>query len=107
MPASVPDISDHLPVLFAEALEARPKLIVELGVRGGDSTFVFERVARLCGSTLLSVDIDDCSRVSPWDRWHFVREDDIAFAGRFEAWCAEHNVEAENRRAVHRYEPPL
>jgi len=87
------DISDHLPVLFAEALAAQPKLIVELGVRSGDSTFVFERVARLSNATLVSCDIDDCSRVSSYERWHFVREDDIAFAARFQAWCEERGIE--------------
>jgi cephalosporin hydroxylase len=87
------DISDHLPLLFGEAMQAKPRLIVELGVRGGESTFVFERVARLCDSVLLSVDIEDCSLVSAWDRWHFVREDDVAFAERFEAWSREHDLE--------------
>ncbi|HEV2474762.1 MAG TPA: hypothetical protein VGS41_18945, partial [Chthonomonadales bacterium] len=60
------DISDHLPALFAEALSVQPGLILELGVRGGDSTFVLERVARLCGCALLSVDIADCSDVCGW-----------------------------------------
>ena len=87
------DISDHLSLLFAAALAARPRLIVELGVRGGDSTFVFERVARLSNATLVSCDIDDCSRVSNYERWHFVREDDIAFAARFGAWCQDHAIE--------------
>ncbi|HLF79391.1 MAG TPA: class I SAM-dependent methyltransferase, partial [Dehalococcoidia bacterium] len=87
------DISDHLPVMFVEALAAKPKLIVELGVRGGDSTFVFERVARLSGATLVSVDIDDCSRVSTYESWHFVREDDVTFAGRFQAWCRDQGID--------------
>src|SRR4051794_24576059 len=39
------DISDHLQMLFFESLPLRPSLIVELGVRGGESTFVLERVA--------------------------------------------------------------
>src|SRR5258708_5830513 len=52
------DISDHLPSLFAETVNARPELIVELGVRGGDSTFVLERAARFCNAHLISVDID-------------------------------------------------
>ncbi len=42
------DISDHLVSLFIESLSIKPKLIVELGVRGGESTFVLERVAKLC-----------------------------------------------------------
>lgn len=81
------DISDHLVTMFAEALSVRPRLIVELGVRGGESTFVFERVARLCGASLVSCDVDDCSVVSAYPGWHFVQSDDIEFAARFPEWC--------------------
>jgi cephalosporin hydroxylase len=87
------DISDHLPRLFVETLEMAPRLVVELGVRGGDSTFVLERAARLHGAALVSVDIDDCARVSGYERWHFVREDDVAFAARFASWCSERGIE--------------
>ncbi|HVY71449.1 MAG TPA: class I SAM-dependent methyltransferase [Verrucomicrobiae bacterium] len=87
------DISDHLVTLFTESLPLRPKLIVELGVRGGESTFVFERVARLCGSDLLSLDLDDCSAVINYDKWHFVRADDVEFAGRFAEWCRSRGIE--------------
>ncbi|MHB1193104.1 MAG: class I SAM-dependent methyltransferase [Longimicrobiales bacterium] len=86
------DISHHLPTLFHEALDAAPKLIVELGTRGGDSTFVFERAARRTGAILLSVDIADCSEVTAWPGWAFVQEDDLAFARRFPAWCAERGL---------------
>ncbi|HSW30848.1 MAG TPA: class I SAM-dependent methyltransferase [Longimicrobiales bacterium] len=86
------DISHHLSTLFHEALDAAPKLIVELGTRGGDSTFVFERVARRTGAVLLSVDIADCSEVTAWPGWAFVQEDDVAFARRFPAWCAERGL---------------
>lgn len=86
------DISHHLPALFREAVEAEPRLIVELGTRGGDSTFVFERAARRTGATVVSVDVDDCSGVSRFERWIFVQEDDLAFAARFPAWCAERGL---------------
>ena len=89
------DVSDHLVTYFVEALSARPRLIVELGVRGGESTFVFERVARLCRATLLSVDIQDCLETTSYPDAHFVKSDDIAFAGKFEAWCSDHNVKPE------------
>ncbi len=87
------DISDHLVTLFTQALDVKPKLIVELGVRGGESTFVFERVARLCDATLVSVDIRDCAEVCEYGRWHFVRNDDIAFGREFVAWCRERSIE--------------
>jgi hypothetical protein len=86
------DISDHLGTLFLESLPVRPSLIVELGVRGGESTFVLERVAQLYGAKLVSVDIEDCSRVSSYPDWTFVKEDDIAFARRFPDWCREQRI---------------
>jgi cephalosporin hydroxylase len=86
------DINDHLTTLFLESLSVRPDLIVELGVRGGESTFVLERVAQLYGSKLLSLDIEDCSRASSYRDWSFVECDDIAFAQKFPGWCREHSI---------------
>jgi len=87
------DISDHLVTLFAEALTARPRLIVELGVRGGDSTFVFERVAALAGARLVSVDIEDCAGASSYPGWIFERSDDVAFGAEFAPWCRARGIE--------------
>lgn len=89
------DISEHLVSLFVEALMVRPRLIVELGVRGGESTFVFERAVALFGAQLVSVDVQDCSHASSYPGWNFVRSDDLAFAARFPAWCREHALEPE------------
>jgi len=86
------DISDHLPTLFAETLTMHPRLIVELGVRGGDSTFVLERAARLCQARLISVDIADCAKVTSWPDWLFVQSDDVAFAKEFPRYCAERGL---------------
>jgi hypothetical protein len=87
------DISDHLPTLFLESLALCPSLVVELGVRGGESTFVLERVAEMFGSTLVSVDMEDCSHVSTYSAWHFAKSDDIAFAGQFPGWCRERGIQ--------------
>lgn len=87
------DISDHLVTLFLESLSTSPKLIVELGVRGGESTFVLERVARLTGAQLVSVDIADCSNISSYERWTFVQMDDIAFAQQFKSWCQDRGID--------------
>ena len=86
------DISDHLPVLYAESVRIKPRLIVELGVRRGSSTFVFERVAKRFCCPIVSVDIDDCSSSSSYPKWTFVHADDIAFAKEFRAWCRENGV---------------
>jgi len=86
------DISDHLETLFVESLNVQPKLILELGVRDGDSTFVLERVAKLWGSEFVSVDIEDCSKASTYRRWLFVQKDDIEFSKEFESWCKDRNI---------------
>lgn len=87
------DFSDHLVPIFTEGMSCRPSLIVELGTRGGESTFVFERVARLCGAVLLSVDIEDCLQASAYPAWNFVKSDDVAFAGQFKAWCRKKRIQ--------------
>ena len=89
------DISDHLPTLFSESLGVQPRLIVELGVRDGESTFVFEKVAKLCDARIVSVDIEPVSRLSQNQRWRFVQSDDIEFAKRFPAWCSENGLSTE------------
>ena len=86
------DISDHLVMLFTEALERKPNLIVELGVRGGPSNMVLSRVAKLCGARLISVDIDDCSDVNSDPDWLFVHSDDVAFAEEFPAYCEARGI---------------
>ncbi len=72
------DISDHLAMLFTESLNIESKLIVELGVGDGESTFVLERVANLWGAKLVSVDIDDRAEVSSFKDRIFVQSDDIS-----------------------------
>lgn len=86
------DISDHLLTLFVESLEVNPQLIVELGVRGGESTFVFERVAKLSGAKLVSVDIKDCVNACQLPGWFFIKEDDIRFAKKFKEWCGNRGI---------------
>jgi cephalosporin hydroxylase len=83
------DFSDHLTTLFEVGMRTQPKLIVELGTRGGDSTFVLERVAQLCNADFVSVDIEDCSTVATYPRWFFMKQDDVLFAQTFTTWCQE------------------
>lgn len=91
--ASVPnDINEHLELIFAETLAVQPTLIVEMGVRGGTTTLVFEKVAELCQASVVSVDLDDCSSVSSSSKWYFFRGDDVRFAGDFKKFCAERNI---------------
>src|SRR5260370_14820437 len=86
------DMSSHLEPVFLEALRQSQRVIVALGVRGGESTWVLESVARRCGAVLIGVDVDDCSTVCQSENWYFVQEDDVAFGQRFATWCREHGV---------------
>jgi len=89
------NISDHLLTLFVESFGIKPRLIVELGVGAGGSNFVLERVAALCGSKFLSVDIKDYSGTSSYEGWTFVQKDDIEFAKEFENWCKSQGTKPE------------
>lgn len=85
-------ISDHLVTLYIESIKVQPQLIVELGVRGGTSTFVFKKVARKKHSTIVSVDIEDCPGIVDYDKCYFVKQDDVEFSATFNQWCAERDI---------------
>lgn len=87
------DISDHLETLFVESLNIESKLIVELGVGDGESTYVLERVANLWTAKLVSVDIEDRAEVSTFKDRTFVLQDDISFAAEFPQWCKNRGIE--------------
>jgi cephalosporin hydroxylase len=87
------DVNDHLVTLFTESMSVAPRLIVELGVRGGETAFVLEQIAGLFGSQVVLVDIEDCSSVPASPQVTFVKSDDVAFAGRFREWCAERRID--------------
>ncbi len=104
-------LSDHLETLFLESFLVRPRLIVELGMRRGAGTFALEKVARLTGAHLVSVDIAPAECAFAYDRWHFVQEDDVTFARRFDAWCRDHGLDPDIDvlfiDTSHRYEHTL
>lgn len=52
------DISSHLPALLCHSLLQKPGMILELGVRGGESTLPLRKAAELFGATLIGVDMD-------------------------------------------------
>jgi hypothetical protein len=91
------DIHDHLGTLFYETVVAQPRLIVELGTRGGLSTRALLAAADVTNAHLLSIDIEDCSGVDVplplKTRWTFIQGDDVEFAGRpFEQFCAKRGL---------------
>lgn len=88
-------ISDHLGKIFFFAMQAKPKLIVELGTRGGDSTKSLLTAAYLNNAILLSIDINDCGDLkSPYKKhWRFKKADDIEFGKKyFTKWCNNLNI---------------
>jgi predicted O-methyltransferase YrrM len=94
--AVVSDISDHLGPIFYFAMDRHPKLIVELGTRGGESTRALLAAAQESDATMLSLDIGDSGDLDlPYrKRWNFVQADDVAFGKeRFTTWCGEHHLE--------------
>lgn len=94
------DISDHLPTLYYETVAARPRLVVELGTRGGESTRTFLAAATRAGARMLSIDIDPCTVPGLPDearsRWTFLQSDDVAFGRRdFAPWCRANGLAPE------------
>ena len=89
------DLCDHLLTIFYETIQVKPNLIVELGVRAGESTWVLERAARLSGAALLSLDLRPTSFCSEYPGWFFVQADDLAFAKAFIPWAKAHGLPAE------------
>ena len=87
------DIASHLETLFRQTVESRPKLIVELGVKHGCSTFALSRAAIVTGAVLVSIDNRDFSRSLDWDQWIFLQMDDLDFAKQFPTWCLERKIE--------------
>jgi cephalosporin hydroxylase len=92
-----PAMADHMGTIFADVVACRPRLIVELGTRGGESTRSMLAAGTRSDARMLSVDVRDCSDVPVpprfRDRWTFVQCDDVAFGCHgFTAWCETNGV---------------
>lgn len=77
------DIKDHLGTIVEETMLLKPKVIVELGVRKGESTNAIAQAARMFDSDFYSVDLDDCSKVCNYSKWHFIKSDSVKAAKDF------------------------
>jgi len=80
------DICHHFDNIFYEVASHKPKVILELGVRKGESTFVFNKIQKTLNNTFISVDIEDCSNVINDPDWRFIKEDSIKFLKNFTSW---------------------
>lgn len=78
------DISSLLPILFYYCAVLKPKTIVELGVRGGESTYVFSKICGLINSKLTGVDIVPSCKSSYMKVGKFICGDDLEISKNFE-----------------------
>lgn len=83
------DICTHFDNLFYEVVSHRPKVILELGVRNGVSTYVFSKIRKFLDNIFISVDIEDCSSVLNDPKWIFKHEDSIKFLKNYNSWSKD------------------
>jgi predicted O-methyltransferase YrrM len=74
------DISDHLNVIFSLTMAKKPKTILELGTRGGESTKVLTLAADLIDAKGYSADLSDAPEwLKERENWHHFVADDTEF----------------------------
>lgn len=74
--------------IFLLSINAKPKLIVELGVSSSAlANKVLWRVADLFNADLISCDYFDYFHVCNYKKWYFNCEDDISFSKHFINYC--------------------
>lgn len=74
------DIRGHMPLLFEEVASRPGAVVIELGVRCGESTSAFLAAAQEHGGEVWSADIAAPEVPAHWHDlpfWHFTRGDDI------------------------------
>lgn len=74
------DISSHLDTLWSKTVEMSPKKIVELGIRGGESSRIFGYAAKEVGAEMIGVDIVPCAYPGT-----FIQSDDVAYASVYKS----------------------
>ncbi len=74
-PLGIPIIVEILPLIKELCEKINAKRIVEIGVCDGFSTRNFVEVCKKTDGELISIDIENCSRVTDWDKWLFIQAD--------------------------------
>lgn len=84
------DICEHLELLYSLVLGLKAKLVIELGIRTGQSTVALLEAVHETKGRLISVDTDHCEdavrMINSYklsDCWSFVQDDDIEFGSRW------------------------
>ena len=85
--------------------------MLELGVRKGESTFVFNKIQKILDNIHISVDIVDCSNVLNDPKWIFLIEDSINYLKNYKSW-SDKNINSLNPDIIfidtsHLYEETL
>lgn len=86
------DSDKHIMTLFSIALASKSKIMIELGVRGGDTTIPLLEAAKLNDAVLYSVDINDVDfevRDDLKSHWKFIKSDAIEF---LESWDSNETI---------------
>lgn len=79
------DSDRHIMTLFSIALGGKAKNIIELGVRGGNTTLPLILASKLNGGKVTSVDINETEFQCPEDlknSWTFIKSDAIEFLSK-------------------------
>jgi predicted O-methyltransferase YrrM len=86
------DSDKHVMTLFSIALGCGAKNIIELGVRGGNTTVPLLEAAKLTNGTVYSVDISEPPKLneSLISNWVFSKKDAIEF---LEGWDVDKNID--------------
>lgn len=78
------DIHEHLCTLYMLTVEFNLKMVLELGIRTGESTVAFLQAAKEIGGNVTSIDRDSCndakkliSDLNLTDFWSFAQSDDL------------------------------
>lgn len=87
------DMRDHMETLFDLVLERQPRTIVELGVRGGVSTYSIARGAQVVNAFMLCVDRNDCSGALSHPAG-FLQMDSVEAASKWRAHLPDHLQDA-------------
>ena len=73
------DSDGHLLTLFSIAVSSKAKVMLELGVRNGDTTLPLFEAAKINDAFLYSIDINDIGFVFDEKYWKFIKSDSIEY----------------------------
>lgn len=81
------DIASHLPTIFAHTVLQKPDMIIEAGVREGDSTKAFAKAMSFSEARLIGLDIESCpdTAYAKLKNSQFMQMDDLQFPNYYQS----------------------